>query len=248
MIKLNNITKYYENGTLALNNINLCIKQGEIFGIIGQSGAGKSTLLRCLNALEIPSDGYVSFENVNLSQQTPATLRKIRHQIGMIFQHFNLLASRTVFENVALPLELQKCEKHFIQEKVSGILELTGLTDKQHFYPKQLSGGQKQRVAIARALITDPKVILCDEATSALDPMTSENILNLLKSINQQLKITMILITHDFSVIDKICDKVAVLNQGELVEYGTVAQVFKNPQHLVTKTLLQHTAYGDKLC
>ena len=246
MIKLNNINKYYANGTCALKNINLTIQQGEIFGIIGQSGAGKSTLLRCINALEQPSDGNVEFENINLATQNANELRNIRHQIGMIFQHFNLLSSRNIFDNIALPLELQKVDKAQIKEKVLAMLALTGLSDKSDFYPEQLSGGQKQRVAIARALVTDPKVILCDEATSALDPITSNNILTLLKKINQQLNITIVLITHDFSVIHKICNTVAVLNHGELIELGEVQKVFNYPQHEITKSLLQHTAYGEK--
>jgi len=240
MIHLNNITKSFASGVYALKDINLHIKRGEIFGIIGKSGAGKSTLLRCINALEVPTQGSIIFDTINILQQSKKELQETRHQIGFIFQHFNLLSSRNVFENIALPLEFLKLDSETIESKVSAMIGLTGLSDKVNDYPEQLSGGQKQRVAIARALVTDPKVILCDEATSALDPVTSTTILNLLKKINLTMGITIVLITHDFSVVKLICDRVAVLNQGELVELGEVTHVFNNPSTEVTKELIQH--------
>lgn len=245
MIRLKNISKQYPNGTYALKDINFEIRQGEIFGIIGKSGAGKSTLLRCMNALERPSKGAVEVDNIDISKQSSKELRMTRHEIGIIFQHFNLLSSRTVFDNIALPLELQKLDTQVIREKVNAIIELTELQDKANVYPDELSGGQKQRVAIARALVTDPKVILCDEATSALDPVISVTILNLLKKINQKLGITIVLITHDFAVIKLICDRVAVLNHGELIELGEVTQVFAHPEANVTKELLLHAGLKE---
>lgn len=238
MIKFNNVIKHYQSNQIALNNINLHIKQSEIYGIIGRSGAGKSTLLRCINALERPTHGNVEIDGIDITAQSACALRATRQKIGVIFQHFNLLQSRNVFENIALPLELSGIKPEQIKSRVLNVIKLTELEDKLHYYPEQLSGGQKQRVAIARALVTEPNIILCDEATSALDPITSLNILSLLKKINQSLGITIVLITHDYSVIRSICDKVAVINNGELIEEGDVDCVFNSPKSTVTKQLL----------
>ncbi|OXX44243.1 D-methionine ABC transporter, ATP-binding protein [Vibrio sp. V07_P2A8T137] len=219
----------------ALKEINLHIKQGTIFGVIGSSGAGKSTLIRCVNMLEAPTTGSVVVDGVDLTQLSKSELSQARRNIGMIFQHFNLLSSRTVFDNVALPLELAGVEKNSIEKKVSELLQLVGLTDKRETYPANLSGGQKQRVAIARALASDPKVLLCDEATSALDPATTQSILELLKEINRTLNITILLITHEMDVVKSICHEVAIIGDGELVEKGTVGEIFAHP-----KTALAH--------
>ncbi|CAM3600420.1 Methionine import ATP-binding protein MetN [Vibrio aerogenes CECT 7868] len=238
MIEINHVNKVFQQGTkqiYALKDINLHIKQGTIFGVIGASGAGKSTLIRCVNMLEAPTDGDVIVNGINLTKLSPADLCQARRNIGMIFQHFNLLSSRTVFENVALPLEFAGSAKEQIEPKVSQLLNLVGLSDKAHVYPANLSGGQKQRVAIARALASDPKVLLCDEATSALDPATTQSILNLLKEINQRLNITILIITHEMDVVKNICHEVAIIGQGELVEKGTVSDIFAHP-----KTELAH--------
>ena len=232
MIKLNNITKIFElpNKKLtALDNVSLNIEKGQICGVIGASGAGKSTLIRCVNLLEKPTSGSVIVDGVELTKLSDRELVLARRQIGMIFQHFNLLSSRTVFENVALSLELEGEPKAKIQEKITALLELVGLSEKRDAYPSNLSGGQKQRVAIARALASDPKVLLCDEATSALDPATTQSILQLLKEINRTLGITILLITHEMEVVKQICDQVAVIDQGRLVEQGTVGEIFANP-------------------
>ncbi len=238
MIKLKQINKVFQQGNkeiIALKNIDLSIEQGTIFGVIGSSGAGKSTLIRCVNMLEAPTTGAVIVDGVDLTQLSSQQLTKARQNIGMIFQHFNLLASRTVFDNVALPLEFAGKEKNAIRAKVTQLLELVGLSDKTQAYPANLSGGQKQRVAIARALACDPKVLLCDEATSALDPATTHSILALLKSINRELGLTILLITHEMDVVKSICDKVAIIGGGELVEQGTVGEIFAHP-----KTELAH--------
>ena len=215
MIKLENITKTYDGKAQvhALKGVNLTIEDGEIFGIIGKSGAGKSTLVRCINMLERPTSGNVIIDEKNLTNMTDAQLRAERKHIGMIFQHFNLLSSRTVFDNIAFPLELIGASKEAIQKKVADLLELVGLTDRQFNYPAQLSGGQKQRVGIARALASDPNILLCDEATSALDPQTTKSILELLKDINQRLGITIVIITHEMAVIKEICNRVAVIHR-----------------------------------
>ena len=238
MIKLKQINKVFQQGNkeiIALKNIDLSIEQGTIFGVIGSSGAGKSTLIRCVNMLEAPTTGAVIVDGVDLTQLSSQQLTKARQNIGMIFQHFNLLASRTVFDNVALPLEFAGKDKNTIRAKVTQLLELVGLSDKSQAYPANLSGGQKQRVAIARALACDPKVLLCDEATSALDPATTHSILALLKSINRELGLTILLITHEMDVVKSICDKVAIIGGGELVEQGTVGEIFAHP-----KTELAH--------
>lgn len=215
--------------------------KGQICGVIGASGAGKSTLIRCVNLLERPTHGAIIIDGVDLTQLSDAELVKTRRQIGMIFQHFNLLTSRTVFENVALPLELENKSKAEIQEKTTALLALVGLSDKHNVYPANLSGGQKQRVAIARALASDPKVLLCDEATSALDPATTQSILKLLKEINRSLGITILLITHEMEVVKRICDQVAVIDKGRLVEQGTVSEIFSNPKTKLAQEFISST-------
>ena len=210
----------------ALQNINLSIDEGDIVGIIGSSGAGKSTLIRCVNLLEKPDEGQVIFRGIDLTKLKSRELANYRKKIGMIFQHFNLLSSRTVFDNVALPLELDHVSDAEIEKKVNGLLKIVGLEDKAAEYPASLSGGQKQRVAIARALANDPWLLLCDEATSALDPATTQSILQLLRDINQRLKLTILLITHEMDVVKAICNHVAVIDHGKLVAKGTIQEVF----------------------
>ena len=244
MIKLNNITKIFtlpDKKLTALDNVSLHVPKGQICGVIGASGAGKSTLIRCVNLLERPTHGAVLIDDVDLTQLSEAELVKTRRQIGMIFQHFNLLTSRTVFENVALPLELENKSKAEIQEKTTALLSLVGLSDKHNVYPANLSGGQKQRVAIARALASDPKVLLCDEATSALDPATTQSILKLLKEINRTLGITILLITHEMEVVKRICDQVAVIDKGRLIEQGTVSEIFSNPKTELAQEFISST-------
>ena len=244
MIKLNNITKIFtlpDKKLTALDNVSLHVPKGQICGVIGASGAGKSTLIRCVNLLERPTHGAVVIDDVDLTQLSDAELVKTRRQIGMIFQHFNLLTSRTVFENVALPLELENKSKAEIQEKTTALLALVGLSDKHNVYPANLSGGQKQRVAIARALASDPKVLLCDEATSALDPATTQSILKLLKEINRTLGITILLITHEMEVVKRICDQVAVIDKGRLIEQGTVSEIFSNPKTELAQEFISST-------
>lgn len=244
MIKLNNITKIFtlpDKKLTALDNVSLHVPKGQICGVIGASGAGKSTLIRCVNLLERPTHGAVIIDDVDLTQLSDAELVKTRRQIGMIFQHFNLLTSRTVFENVALPLELENKSKAEIQEKTAALLALVGLSDKHNVYPANLSGGQKQRVAIARALASDPKVLLCDEATSALDPATTQSILKLLKEINRTLGITILLITHEMEVVKRICDQVAVIDKGRLIEQGTVSEIFSNPKTELAQEFISST-------
>ena len=244
MIKLNNITKIFtlpDKKLTALDNVSLHVPKGQICGVIGASGAGKSTLIRCVNLLERPTHGAVIIDDVDLTQLSEAELVKTRRQIGMIFQHFNLLTSRTVFENVALPLELENKSKAEIQEKTTALLALVGLSDKHNVYPANLSGGQKQRVAIARALASDPKVLLCDEATSALDPATTQSILKLLKEINRTLGITILLITHEMEVVKRICDQVAVIDKGRLIEQGTVSEIFSNPKTELAQEFISST-------
>ncbi len=242
MIELLNVSKRFttKNKTIqALSNVSLNVEKGEIFGVIGTSGAGKSTLIRCVNLLEKPNEGKVIVDNVELTKLSESQLTLERRKIAMIFQHFNLLSSRNVFDNVAFPLELEGKSKSVIKEKVDSLLELVGLKEKAKDYPANLSGGQKQRVAIARALANDPKVLLCDEATSALDPATTKSILQLLKSINQKLNLTILLITHEMEVIKSICDKVAVIDNGELAEQGKMEQIFIHPEKEITKGFIQ---------
>ncbi|MFB2537889.1 MULTISPECIES: methionine ABC transporter ATP-binding protein MetN [unclassified Acinetobacter] len=244
MIKLNNIVKVFDvkgQPLTVLNDITVHVAKGEIYGVIGASGAGKSTLIRCVNLLERPTQGQVLVDDVDLLNLNESELVQARRQIGMIFQHFNLLHSRTVFENVALPLELSKTPKAQIQQKVDELLQLVGLADKKDVYPANLSGGQKQRVAIARALASDPKVLLCDEATSALDPATTQAILALLQEINQRLGITILLITHEMEVVKRICHRVAVLDKGKLIEQDTVGEIFSSPKTALAKEFIRST-------
>lgn len=246
MITLSQINKQFTQGerlVTALQDVSLHVAKGEIFGVIGASGAGKSTLIRCVNLLERPTTGQVVVDGVDLLSLSDKQLAVARQQIGMIFQHFNLLASQTVFDNVALPLTLKGTPKAQIQQRVSELLTLVGLADKQHSYPAHLSGGQKQRVAIARALAPNPKVLLCDEATSALDPATTQAILLLLKDINQRLGITILLITHEMEVVKRICDKVAVIDQGHLVEQGNISDIFSHPQTELARQFIQSTLH-----
>ncbi len=248
MIELQHIDKVYHtaSGDLhALKDINLTINEGEIFGIIGLSGAGKSTLVRCINMLEKPTSGKVMVDGQEMTALGEEQLRKARQNIGMIFQHFNLLSSRTVFGNIAFPLEIQGMDKAAIQKKVEPLLDLVGLKDRADHYPSQLSGGQKQRVGIARALASDPKVLLCDEATSALDPQTTESILNLLRDINKRLHITIVMITHQMNVVKEICDRVAVIENGEIIEQGSMVDIFTNPQKATTKEFVASIQHND---
>lgn len=245
MIELSHITKDYGTGrnqVHAVQDVTLSIHTGEVFGIIGFSGAGKSTLVRCINLLERPTTGTVTVDGKEVTALSPKELRLARKKIGMIFQHFNLMQSRTVFSNVAYPLRGSGLDKQEIKKKVHHLLELVGITDKADAYPAQLSGGQKQRVAIARALANDPSVLLCDEATSALDPQTTKAILQLLKNLNQTLGITIVVITHEMEVVKKICDRVAVMEHGHVVEQGDVFNVFANPRQDVTKSFIQTTS------
>ena len=248
MIELQHIDKIYHtsSGDLhALKDINLTINEGEIFGIIGLSGAGKSTLVRCINMLERPTSGKVIVDGQEMTALGEEQLRKARQNIGMIFQHFNLLSSRTVFGNIAFPLEIQGLDKAAIQKKVEPLLDLVGLKDRADHYPSQLSGGQKQRVGIARALASDPKVLLCDEATSALDPQTTESILNLLRDINKRLHITIVMITHQMNVVKEICDRVAVIENGEIIEQGSMVDIFTNPQKATTREFVASIQHND---
>ncbi|WP_296902765.1 methionine ABC transporter ATP-binding protein, partial [uncultured Megasphaera sp.] len=237
MITLKNITKTYGGAAQvqALKGIDLTINDGEIFGIIGKSGAGKSTLVRCINMLEKPTSGQVIIDDKDLTKMNESQLRAERKNIGMIFQHFNLLSSRTVAENIAFPLELVGASKDIIEKKVASLLELVNLTDRAGNYPSQLSGGQKQRVGIARALASDPKILLCDEATSALDPQTTKSILELLQDINKRLGITIVVITHEMAVVKEICHRVAVIESGVIKEMGRVVDIFTNPQSQTMK-------------
>ncbi|MFT8321938.1 MAG: methionine ABC transporter ATP-binding protein [Bacillus sp. (in: firmicutes)] len=242
MISINNVQKKYpsKKGKItAVDNVNLSISQGEIFGVIGYSGAGKSTLIRMLNGLEIPSEGNVTVAGHEVSKIKGSKLRKARQEISMIFQHFNLLWSRTVKQNISFPLEIAGVKKGIREKKVAELVKLVGLEGREHAYPSQLSGGQKQRVGIARALANDPKVLLCDEATSALDPQTTDAILELLVDINKRLGLTIVLITHEMHVIRKIAHRVAVMENGKVVESGPVIDVFKNPQQEITKRFVQ---------
>lgn len=240
-ITLNAICKRYiaKNGTVeALKNISLSIPKNEIFGVIGLSGAGKSTLVRCINLLERPDAGEIIIDGENLLQLSKEELRLRRQKIGMIFQHFNLLEQQTVLSNVCFPLEIRGIPRRERQEKALELLEKVGLAEKAQCYPSQLSGGQKQRVAIARVLANDPDILLCDEATSALDPETTKTILELLKKIHDTMGITVIVITHEMKVIQEICSSVAVLENGEVQEVGTVSELFTNPKSRAARRLL----------
>ncbi len=237
MICFENVCKTFEN-VEALKDVNLEIKEKDFFGIIGMSGAGKSTLVRLINGLILPESGKVYVNGQDLSALNPNELNRLRGNIGMIFQHFNLLNQRNVLDNVALPLKLKGIAKKEREIKARQILELVGLSDKINAYPAQLSGGQKQRVAIARALINENKLLLCDEVTSALDPISTQSVLSLLKELQKNLGLTIVLITHEMSVIEQVCNKVAILDEGQLVETGSVSEVFRHPKHPATKKLL----------
>ena len=241
MIQVENLCKRFntKGGTVeAAKNISFSIEKGEIFGIIGLSGAGKSTLVRCLNLLERPTSGTVRVNGKNLTELSEKELRKERQKIGMIFQHFNLLMQRTALDNVCFPMEIAGIKKAEARKKALEYLKIVGLEEKALSYPSQLSGGQKQRVAIARVLASDPQILLCDEATSALDPQTTKAILELIKEINRDYGITVVVITHEMSVVQEICDKVAVLERGSLVEIGTVEELFRNPKTDEAKKLV----------
>jgi D-methionine transport system ATP-binding protein len=243
MIRLSNVQKTYparrgNDAHAALRGIDLDIAAGEIVGVIGRSGAGKSTLIRCINLLERPTSGSVIVDGAEVTTLSKRDLPLFRRQLGMVFQHFNLLSSRTVYGNIALPLELAGASKAEIAAAVDPLLPLVGLDDKRDRYPAELSGGQKQRVGIARALSSNPKVLLCDEVTSALDPETTRQILTLLKDINKRLGLTMVVITHEMAVVKALCDRVAVMDRGVIVEEGTVSSIFANPVHATTQSLL----------
>ncbi|MGI8384682.1 methionine ABC transporter ATP-binding protein [Robertmurraya sp. P23] len=249
MISIKDVKKIYssrQGKVTAVDNVNLEITEGEIFGVIGYSGAGKSTLIRMLNGLEIPTEGSVNVANNEVSKIKGSSLRKARQEISMIFQHFNLLWSRTVRENIAFPLEIAGVPKGQRMKRVDELIRLVGLEGREDAYPSQLSGGQKQRVGIARALANNPKVLLCDEATSALDPQTTDSILELLVDINKRLGLTIVLITHEMHVIRKICHRVAVMEGGKVVELGPVLDVFKHPKEEITKRFVQQVTEPEE--
>ena len=241
MIELKNLGKVYktaEKDIVALDDINLTIHDGEIFGIIGLSGAGKSTLVRCINLLEEPTSGEVIIDGKSLTKLPRKELLKLRQSIGMIFQGFNLLEQRNVIKNVCFPLEIAGVDRKTAEARAKELIKMVGLEDREKSYPSQLSGGQKQRVAIARALATDPKYLLCDEATSALDPNTTRQILDLLKEINEKLGVTIVVITHEMKVIDRICDSVAVIDSSHIAEVGKVTEVFTSPKSKIARDLI----------
>ncbi|HBO23977.1 MULTISPECIES: methionine ABC transporter ATP-binding protein [unclassified Providencia] len=242
MITFQNVQKVYEKdgqSLVALQDINLQINKGDIFGFIGYSGAGKSSLIRLVNQLEKPTSGAVIIDGQNIAHHSPAEIRAHKRNIGMIFQHFNLLETKTVAQNISMPLVLLGLDKQEINRRVDNILEYVELSDKKHQYPGQLSGGQKQRVGIARALINNPEILLCDEATSALDPQTTRSILALLQKISREQKITILLVTHEMEVIEQVCNRVAVMESGRIVEEGTVLNIFAQPQHLTTQKFVR---------
>ena len=247
-ILIQDVSKTFEtkDGSVqALNHVSLSIETGDIYGIIGMSGAGKSTLVRCMNFLEVPSEGKVLIDGKSLSEFSPKELRKEREKIGMIFQHFNLLMQKNVLENVCFPLYIQGKKKAEARAKALELLEIVGLADRAKAYPAQLSGGQKQRVAIARALASDPQILLCDEATSALDPQTTSSILELLQDINQKFVITIVIITHQMSVVREICTHVAIMKDGEVKEQGLVEEIFSHPKSQVAKELISKDSGND---
>ena len=247
-ILIQDVSKTFEtkDGSVqALNHVSLSIETGDIYGIIGMSGAGKSTLVRCMNFLEVPSEGKVLIDGKSLSEFSPKELRKEREKIGMIFQHFNLLMQKNVLENVCFPLYIQGKKKAEARAKALELLEIEGLADRAKAYPAQLSGGQKQRVAIARALASDPQILLCDEATSALDPQTTSSILELLQDINQKFGITIVIITHQMSVVREICTHVAIMKDGEVKEQGLVEEIFSHPKSQVAKELISKDSGND---
>lgn len=249
MITLKQVVKDYKTRSTsirAVDHVDLQIEQGEIFGVVGYSGAGKSSLIRMFNGLELPTSGTVQVGNQLISKVRGRKLRKARQKIGMIFQHFNLLWSRTVFENIAFPLEIANVDKQKRKKRVNELIRLVGLTGKEQAYPSELSGGQKQRVGIARALANDPNVLLCDEATSALDPQTTDEVLDLLLDINEKLNLTIVVITHEMHVIRKICNRVAVMEAGKVVELGNVLDVFQHPKKQVTKRFVRQVTDSDE--
>lgn len=248
MIQIQNLSKVYktkEKVVKGVDDVSLNIKTGEIFGIVGYSGAGKSSLIRCLNLLERPTSGTILINNINLTKLKGAQLRQARLKIGMIFQHFYLISQKTIFENIAFALQAAKMPSSKIEERVMELLEMVGLADKHNVYPAQLSGGQKQRVGIARALANNPSVLLCDEATSALDPNTTMSILRLLKKINKELNITIVLITHEMNVVKEICDRMAIMQDGKVIEEGQVYDIFSNPVQPLTKEFISSVVSFD---
>ena len=250
MIELHNISKTFEGAggkVDALHNINLTIEDGDIYGIIGMSGAGKSTLVRCINMLERPTGGEVIIDGVNIGELSPAALREARRSITMIFQGFSLLMQKNCLKNICFPMELAGIPKEEAKARATELLKLVGLPDKAKAYPAQLSGGQQQRIAIARALATNPKVLLCDEATSALDPNTTHAILELIRDINKKLGITVIIITHQMSVVEEICSHVAILDNGEVVEEGAVGTVFASPKSAAARRLVFPNGADDQV-
>ena len=250
MIQLEHVTKTFrtrDGDVHAVKDVSLDIQEGQIYGIIGYSGAGKSTLVRCMNLLEVPDSGKVIFDGKDLMKLSPAELRKARQKMSMIFQHFNLMRSRTVFDNIALPMRNMKKPKEEIEQKVMELLELVDLAERKDSYPSQLSGGQKQRVAIARAMATEPKVLLCDEATSALDPQTTQSILKLIKKINREMNLTVVMITHEMLVVKEICDRVAVMDSGRVIEKGDIVPLFTNPIEDLTRQFINTTSSVNKI-
>jgi len=248
MIVLSNVSKVFSaaSGNItAVDNINLNVEKGQIYGIVGYSGAGKSTLIRLLNGLETPSSGSIIVAGQDIATAKGEQLRQARLKVSMVFQHFNLLWSRTVGENIAFPMQIAGASKRQIKQRVSELVKLVGLEGREDAYPAQLSGGQKQRVGIARALANNPEVLLCDEATSALDPQTTDAILDLLLDINRQLKLTIVLITHEMHVVRKICQRVAVMENGKIVEEGPVLEVFTHPQQPITQTFVRQISHHD---
>ncbi|WP_394238084.1 methionine ABC transporter ATP-binding protein [Niallia oryzisoli] len=248
MIKIQNLTKIYQTKSGAVkgvDNVSLSIQEGEIYGIVGYSGAGKSSLLRCINLLERPSTGTISVNGKDLTKLNSEGLRQARLKIGMIFQHFHLISQKTVYENIAFSLKAAKTPANLINKRVEELLEMVDLSDKRDVFPSQLSGGQKQRVGIARALANNPSVLLCDEATSALDPTTTRSILELLKKINRELNITIVLITHEMNVVKEICHRVAIMQKGKVIEEGPVYDIFSNPQTELAKEFIKSVVSFD---
>lgn len=248
MIEIQNLSKIYKTKSgevKGVDDVTLSIEKGEIYGIVGYSGAGKSSLLRCINLLERPSSGHLTVDGVDLTSLKGENLRLARLKIGMIFQHFYLISQKTVFENIAFALKAAKVPAGKVQKRVDSLLEMVGLSDKRDVYPSQLSGGQKQRVAIARALANDPKVLLCDEATSALDPTTTKSILNLLKKINKDLNITIVLITHEMNVVKEICNRMAIMQDGRVIEEGSVYNIFASPKTDLAKEFIASVVSFD---
>lgn len=241
MIRITNLSKTFTQNKQqvnALKNVNIHIEKGDIFGIIGMSGAGKSTLLRCLRGLEKPTEGDILLDGVSIVSSKNGQLTALRRKMGVVFQGYNLLMQKTVYENIAFPLKIAGAGREETESRVDSLLEVVDMADKKYVYPSQLSGGQKQRVAIARALATQPEILLCDEPTSALDPMTTKQVLRLLGDINKNMGVTIVIITHEINVVKNICGKVAVISGGDIAEYGRVKEVFTQPQSPVTKALL----------